>query len=721
MNPIPSRIALSALVAAAALCGTLPAQSQTLWSNPWSNYTTIVSRVCTQPAADFEAADDFDVTGTITRIVVGGHGCTSCLPPAVTGAWVRFYDGATGSIGALQYEQFVPAGTGDLQFDPLGPEGVDVTLPLPFAAAGRHFVSVQLAFAGDGYWSIWVSSYGAPRLSGLRVRDRLGSNQWYVPQLYPWSSPPVNADLTFTLWGLPPGSGGTAATACVTWSPQTVEDHPGSSHTTLRDIKVFSREDVWAVGQSQVTVAGNSDSFTTVVHWDGHGYQIVPSPSPGTPGLINCYLNAVDGVSSSDLWVGGTYQIQVAGGWVGQQVFAMHYDGQTWTVPADLPLPNTGIGGGISGSTMTAIEAIAADDVWMVGDWLDIQSTANPITIRPGLLLHYDGQDLEQTLLPIVTGVGHQFFSAIDSTASDDVWVAGGAGAIGSPPSTVPVLFHFDGSGWTHVTVPTPSGYIRLNDVEALSSNEVFVSGTATVGAVVTPFMVLWNGSSWTLLPGPPGGGDMVALSGGLLWAGGSSAWFWNGSQWLEQFDVVGSYGGAITSIDAVDPCELYGAGARFGAQIRGFAARQDNSTAWNWRTRLPMQPTRAPCRLSALSAVRPGELLTVGIDDPAGVTAGAGSPTLWLVGTAAAPVGAVVPFGGVGGGPGEVLVDPSTIGFGSTLVTLPAVGEAQHSVPLPANPALVGVLLVSQGVVVDLAAPHHLLLTNALDLQIGW
>ena len=71
--------------------------------------------------------------------------------------------------------------------------------------------------------------------------------------------------------------------------------------------------------------------------------------------------------------------------------------------------------------------------------------------------------------------------------------------------------------------------------------------------------------------------------------------------------------------------------------------------------------------------------------------------------------------------GPGEVLVDPSTIGFGSTLVTLPAVGEAQHSVPLPANPALVGVLLVSQGVVVDLAAPHHLLLTNALDLQIGW
>ena len=77
----------------------------------WSNYTTVPSVIWTNPASDQEAADDFNVTGTITRVVANGHGCFQCAPTALAGVWVRFYAWQGGVPGTLQYQAFVPAGT----------------------------------------------------------------------------------------------------------------------------------------------------------------------------------------------------------------------------------------------------------------------------------------------------------------------------------------------------------------------------------------------------------------------------------------------------------------------------------------------------------------------------------------------------------------------------------------------------------------------------------
>src|SRR5690606_35856540 len=115
---------------------------------------------------------------------------------------------------------------------------------------------------------------------------------WTTPTVYPWPSPQIIGDLTFQLWGVPQGSVGEPAIPCTTWSPLALDGPPGNSTSQLRDVKVLAVDDVWAVGHSQVPNGPNTDSFTTVVHWDGHDWTHVPSPSPGpAPGLVNCLLS----------------------------------------------------------------------------------------------------------------------------------------------------------------------------------------------------------------------------------------------------------------------------------------------------------------------------------------------------------------------------------------------------------------------------------------------
>lgn len=715
--------------AGALAAASLPAQgAQILFANPWSNAATVSSHVWSSPLADVEAADDFDVHGTITRVVVDGSGCSSCAPPAVAGATVRFYDWNNGTPGALLQQAFVPAPSPALRYTPAEPRTIDIDLPRPFFASGRHFVSVQLHFQGAGTWNIWVGNWGNPTLSPVLVRDRLGLNQWQTPNVYPWPSAQVLGDLTLQLWGVPAGSSGQPAVPCSTWSPLPPDGPANHSHCLLRDVKMFAVDEVWAAGTARVPLGGYTVTSTYVARWNGAAWTQVPSPSPApVPALTNCNLYAIDGALPNDLWVGGSYNTQVNGGWVGQQVLLMHWDGRAWTLPANLPLPNTSTGAGISGSRVLDIEAIAASDVWFVGDWLDLLSPANPQTIRPGLLLHWDGNNLQQTLLPVVTGVGHQYFNAIDASSSNDVWAVGGAGVAGNlPGSTVPVVFQFDGSNWTHRPFAgAPPGVLNLYAVEALAPNDVYVFGTATVNLPLpqtTRFVAHWDGSSFALLPGPPAGGAVAVLAANDMWSVGGEVWHFDGVAWTRPAAFTG-LDASLGAVDALGPCLLFGVGGQTRqGLVAPFAARLDHGQLWHSRQRVALQPDQTPGVLTALSAVRPGGVLRVGLADPSGALTVAQAPTMWFASLHPLPSGVVLPFGGRGGGPGALLVDPGSIGLVSGPVNLPAgTGPAVHSVAIPLAPALVGLDLASQGLLLDTGPGMRALFSNALDLQVGW
>jgi hypothetical protein len=133
----------------------------------------------------------------------------------------------------------------------------------------------------------------------------------------------------------------------------------------------------------------------------------------------------------------------------------------------------------------------------------------------------------------------------------------------------------------------------------------------------------------------------------------------------------------------------------------------------------------------NSLTADRPpafGTVVTVAVDNPAATQAPGALPLL-LLATAPAPgfpCGVSVPgFGlAVGGGPGELLLDPAALGL--TVLMPPWLGPGQPSslpFPLPYVTGLLGLSLYLQAALVDLApaAAVPIGFTSALRWQLGY
>lgn len=76
---------------------------------------------------------------------------------------------------------------------------------------------------------------------------------------------------------------------------------------TLRSVVAINPSDAWAVGTATATrlnAAGSpvSVEFTTIMHWDGKAWSMVPSPDPS---IQHNFLYGVARVNSNDLWAVG--------------------------------------------------------------------------------------------------------------------------------------------------------------------------------------------------------------------------------------------------------------------------------------------------------------------------------------------------------------------------------------------------------------------------------
>ena len=150
-----------------------------------------------QQQLDKEVADDFDLNATITRVRARGvSGSFNSPPPTYHGVYVRFYDGTGGTPGALQAEHYLPQGSPGVVYDAARPNTFDITLPTPFNANGRHFLSVQPVFGGAESWAVLSSGYQNVRGSVLVKRDRLAGGAWTVAGIAGYQH-----DMAFELFG----------------------------------------------------------------------------------------------------------------------------------------------------------------------------------------------------------------------------------------------------------------------------------------------------------------------------------------------------------------------------------------------------------------------------------------------------------------------------------------------------------------------------------------
>ena len=228
-------------------------------------YTTAFGPSTVWPGqSDKEVADDFELTGQIERLVAVGKGCANCSPPQIDGVYVRFYEHTPAGPGALQAEYFLEDDDPGFIYNPDQPSTLDITLPSPFQANGRHFFTVQMAMSG--VWEWWESSRNAPTLSRIWIRDNLDGGQW---QHYDVNGR-GNADVTFDLYGQ------------LTAPPKV----NSLSHVTLDRsgrLRLFGSNFYQLQGSGQVLVDGQP---APISHWSGmkiHAYV----PETAGPGPVD--------------------------------------------------------------------------------------------------------------------------------------------------------------------------------------------------------------------------------------------------------------------------------------------------------------------------------------------------------------------------------------------------------------------------------------------------
>ena len=171
----------------------VPAQASDLLFSQFVDGQSVFgpSDVWTQSHVDREVADDFDVVGNVDRVVASGSASDFLTFKGVN---VRFYAyNSDGTPGALQQEYFFTTG--------YTAGTVDVTLSPPFAATGKHFLSVQPVLNG---WYWWSANTNNPHGTNFYYRDNAaGDVVWKHDNtvFYP------NSDVAFSLYGTVSGAG----------------------------------------------------------------------------------------------------------------------------------------------------------------------------------------------------------------------------------------------------------------------------------------------------------------------------------------------------------------------------------------------------------------------------------------------------------------------------------------------------------------------------------
>jgi hypothetical protein len=247
------------------------------------------------------------------------------------------------------------------------------------------------------------------------------------------------------------------------------------------DVAVVSPDDVWAVGASWTSQGGPAAAQVLVEHYDGRRWTIVEAPNPGA---AETRLEAVAASGPDDVWaVGSTVDGTIA------RAIAQHWDGSSWSL---VPVPDA-TGGG-SGSSLSAVEALAPDDAWAVG------SGAAGV-----LVTHWDGVAWSIVDVPHTE---HARLADVEALAPDDVWAVGwsSTGTMANRP-TPPVVLHFDGTAWESHELPVPDDmFVAPFAVTAPAANDVWIvgwQGGSNLGehyGRLTPFVAHWDGAGWSLV-----------------------------------------------------------------------------------------------------------------------------------------------------------------------------------------------------------------------------
>jgi hypothetical protein len=279
---------------------------------------------------------------------------------------------------------------------------------------------------------------------------------------------------------------------------------------------------------------------------------------------------------------------------------------------------------------LVAVSAAAPNDVWAVGS---ASAGTEGVTTVP-LVEHFDGHSWR---LQHVERVGRStWLEGVAAITPNDVWVVG----FSLDPQR-PVAEHWDGSRWTVVPTPAPSGVASsFLGVYARTPADIWAVGNTGVGANGTTLVEHWDGSSWSIVPSPNAEPNdfrsspdnslnaVAAISsdaaiavgttrdGGSVYAADPLVERWDGSTWSISMFPSGDRWTFLNGVaaDASGEAWVVGSEGIKNSTARPLIEHWDGSS-WQ-RATLPGDPTG---RLFGVSLGTAGQVWAVGADANSG------------------------------------------------------------------------------------------------------
>ena len=256
------------------------------------------------------------------------------------------------------------------------------------------------------------------------------------------------------------------------------------------------------------------DSLSSLRHFDGGTWSITAATN-ATTNMNDQIQSPIGGSGPNDIWASSN--LVYSTGSIGTGV-VLHWDGTNWT-PVVLPYgdyPPSGAGnfwassptdayltadiGGLlhwdgctwSGTAATGPYSFVT--VWGSGP-NDVWASGMNNSGGNAQMAHFDGTTWTTQDTGVVLGV-----TAIWGSGPTDVF------AVGEDPTytTVGAIIHYDGTGWTQMTVPAPTGIVVTNPaaLEAVwgsGPTDVWAFGSNEIGLGDIAIIVHYDGTAWTL------------------------------------------------------------------------------------------------------------------------------------------------------------------------------------------------------------------------------
>jgi hypothetical protein len=321
-------------------------------------------------------------------------------------------------------------------------------------------------------------------------------------------------------------SGASAATSVAAragiWSVvPTVSPQSGSlDNSFLQGVSMDGAADGWAVGEF---MDPSSVIHPLIERWNGTRW--LQATAPMISGLQSV-LQGVDALSPANAWAVGVSGNGSGEINLGQQPLIEHWNGTAWSVASTPALPAGETG------TLTAVGGSGPTDLWAVGTVVPPGGS-----VIDSLVEHYNGTSWTIVPFSVQSACSPDlvdcFFSAggVSASSPTDAWIVGN---IAQPNPTVNVAAHWNGTTWQIVTAPAlhdgTGATDELTGVTDLSPASAWASGyeaNANGANFHVPYVLHWNGTTWSLTKTPNRGGEgsllraVTALSATDIWAVG--------------------------------------------------------------------------------------------------------------------------------------------------------------------------------------------------------